>query len=474
MAIIGRTKEIGELQRIFNYRKSAFVAVYGRRRVGKTFMIREAFSQSFDFQCAGLANANLSTQLANFHIALLRCYPNMVSAPSAGDWLSAFEQLIAQLSKSTKKRKLVFLDELPWMDTAQSGFIPALEHFWNSWASTRKDIILIACGSAAGWMISNLINNTGGLHNRVTHRIHLHPFTLQECEQFFKSKQSVYDRYNIMLLYMVMGGIPFYLEQVRPSDSAAQNINRLCFEPDGMLRSEFDNLYRSLFNKAEKHIAIIGLLSKKARGMTRKEIIAGTRIPDGGTLTKILDELAESDFIRKYATYGNRERNSLYQLTDCYSLFYLKWIRNSSDLDANVWISQLDSPRQRAWAGYAFEQACLAHVPQIKKALGITGVQTSTSSWISTGSGTGAQIDLVIDRRDQVINICEMKFSINDFTINKKYSEELKNKLRVFRRETETRKALFLTIITSFGLTKNVYSSLAQNELTMDVLFEEA
>lgn len=374
--------------------------------------------------------------------------------------------------KKPQETKGHFLDELPWMDTAQSGFISALEHFWNSWASARKDIVLIVCGSAAGWMISNLINSRGGLHNRVTHRIRLQPFTLHECELFFKSRQAVYDRYQIMLLYMVMGGIPFYLEQVGVSESAAQNINRLCFQQDGTLRDEFDNLYRSLFNKAEKHIAVIELLSKKAKGLTRQEIIDGAKFSTGGSVTRILYELGESNFIRKYAPYGNKEKNSLYQLTDCYSLFYLKWIKNSSVLDENTWINQLDSPAQRAWSGYAFEQACLAHINQIKKALGISGVQTVTSSWISNNSKQGAQIDLVIDRRDQVINICEMKFSINDYTIDKKYAAELKNKLTAFREETKTKKALFLTLITSFGLTKNTYTSLVQNELTMDVLFE--
>lgn len=308
--------------------------------------------------------------------------------------------------------------------------------------------------------------------NRVTHRIRLQPFTLHECELFFRSRQAVYDRYQIMLLYMVMGGIPFYLEQVRVSESAAQNINRLCFQQDGMLRDEFDNLYRSLFNKAEKHIAVIELLSKKARGLTRLEIIEGAKFTTGGGATRILRELSESNFIRKYAPYGSKEINSLFQLTDCYSLFYLKWIRTSSALDDNTWINQLDSPAQRAWAGYAFEQACLTHVHQIKKALGISGIQTTTSSWISRATKRGVQIDLVIDRRDQVINICEMKFSINTYTIDKKYAGELKNKLTAFRGQAKTRKALFLTFITSFGLTRNTYTTLVQNELTMDVLFE--
>ncbi len=472
MSFIGRDAEIKQLHQIYASDRAAFVALYGRRRVGKTFLIRKTFENQLDFYCTGLASAGTGAQLEVFGVALNR-YANareMQKAPA--DWMAAFRQLIGQLEQNPKKRKLVFLDELPWMDSAQSGFIPALEHFWNSWASARTDIVLIVCGSAAGWMITNLINSKGGLHNRVTHRIRLQPFTLHECELFFQSKQAVYDRYQLLLLYMVMGGIPFYLEQVRVSDSAAQNINRLCFEPDGMLRDEFDNLYRSLFNKAEKHIAVIELLGRKAKGLTRQEIIQGTKFSTGGGVTRILNELSESNFIRKYAPYGSKGRNSLYQLTDCYSLFFLKWIRNSSPLDENTWINQLDSPAQRAWSGYAFEQVCLLHIRQIKKALGISGIQTVTSSWISTSAAKGAQIDLVIDRRDQVINICEMKFSINSYTIDRKYADELKNKLTRFKEETKTRKALFLTMITSFGVARNMHSSLVQNELSMDILFE--
>ena len=472
MGIIGRLKEIRQLEDVYKRGESAFVAVYGRRRVGKTFLIRNAFNQQFDFYCCGIANVNMATQLSNFHTSLLEYDASGTAIDKATDWLTAFNQLAETLKKNRNKRKVIFLDELPWMDTAQSGFIPALEHFWNSWASARNDIILLVCGSAAGWMISNLINNTGGLHNRVTDRIKLQPFSLFECELFFKSKQAAFDRYHTILLYMVLGGIPFYLEQVDITTSAAQNINRLCFGEDGVLKNEFSNLYRSLFNKAEKHIAVIESLSKKMKGLTRQEIIDSSKISNGGGLTRVLGELIESNFIRKYPAYGHVEKNSLYQLTDCFSLFYLKWMKNNNSMDVNTWITQLDSPKQRAWSGYAFEQACLSHIPQIKKALGISSVQASTSAWKSSGSKNGAQIDLVIDRRDQVINICEMKFSINDFTIDKKYDGELRNKLKAFKTESRTRKALYLTFITTFGLTRNTYSNQIINDLTMDILFE--
>ncbi|MCF3110576.1 MarR family transcriptional regulator [Niabella sp. CC-SYL272] len=360
----------------------------------------------------------------------------------------------------------MFLDELPWLDTAQSGFMPALEHFWNSWASSRTDIVLVVCGSAASWMINKLIHNKGGLHNRVTRRIKLEPFSLAECEAFLRSRNAVFDRYQVIQLYMAMGGIPFYLNQVDPGLSAAQNIDRICFSENGLLVTEFDDLYRSLFNKAEKHILVIEALSKKAKGLTRDEIITITKLPNAGSTTRILKELEESGFIRRYHSFGKKERNSLYQLSDFYSLFYLRFIVNRRD--ENNWINGLDDPKHRAWSGYAFEQVCLAHIKEIKQALGISGVQTSVSSW----TGEGAQIDLVIDRKDQVINLCEMKFSINNFSITKKYAEELRNKLTAFREATSTRKTLFLTLITTYGLTRNAYAgSLVQNDLNMEVLF---
>jgi len=471
--IIGRHKELSILQALRTGPSSVFAAVYGRRRVGKTFLIRQAFDNQFAFYLTGMANVNASQQLANFQAALNKFDRTAQEKRPAANWFIAFQQLADILEADKSPRKIVFLDELPWLDTPKSDFIPALEHFWNTWASARTDILLIVCGSAASWMLGKLIHSKGGLHNRVTHRIKLDPFTLSECEEFFKSRSAVFDRYQIILLYMVMGGIPFYLDLVDAGTSAAQNISRLCFDRNGQLRDEFDNLYNSLFNKAEKYIAIIEGLSKRTKGLTRDELIAEAGMPSGGSLTRILKELEESGFIRKYPSYGKKEKNSLYQLMDLYSLFYLRWIRDSSGLDENQWINELDSPRQRAWSGYAFEQICLAHLQELKKALGIAGIQTTTSSWIGTAKTSGAQIDLVIDRRDQVVTLCEMKFSINKFTIDKKYAEELRNKIGLFKEQTGTRKAIYLAMITTYGISRNEYAgSLIQNDLTMDILFD--
>jgi hypothetical protein len=366
----------------------------------------------------------------------------------------------------------LFFDELPWFDTHGSGFIPALEHFWNSWASARNDIILVVCGSAASWMINKLINNKGGLHNRITKRMKIAPFNLRECEMLMQPKNSVIDRYQILQLYMVFGGIPFYWNEVVSGKSAFQNINDVCFTENGLLRNEFPNLFRSLFNNYQNHEAIINALTRKAKGLTRDEIIDLSGLPNAGSTTRILNELEESGFIRKYVPFGKKLRNSLYQLVDFYSLFYLRFIKSSHLVDLPNWLTFLDSPDYRAWSGYAFEQICLYHLPQIKQALGISGVQTSVSSWRSLETGNGAQVDLVIERRDQIINLCEMKFSINAFTIDNKYAEELRNKISMFKQETGTRKSVFLTLITTYGLNANSYASLAQNSLTMNALFD--
>ena len=470
--MIGRKKDLATLTSLLNGNRSEFVAIYGRRRVGKTYLIRTAFQNNFAFQVTGLANATTAQQITNFHVALQKFNPS-ASPTMPTNWFYAFQELIAYLEKQPEGKKVVFIDELPWFDTNTSGFIQAIEHFWNSWASARQDILLITCGSAASWMINKLLNNKGGLHNRVTKRFKIIPFTLSECEQFLKAKNAVFERYQIIELYMVLGGIPFYWDEVETHLSPAQNIENICFTENGLLRTEFGNLFSSLFNHSERHLTVVNALAQKAKGLTRNELMEATGKTNSGHLTALLDELEESGFIRKYAPFGKKTRSSLYQLVDFYVLFYLRFINDTPLFDENNWINALDNPKYRAWSGYAFEQVCLSHTVGIKKALGISGIQTMTSSWRSSSTETGAQIDLVIDRRDQIVNLFEIKFSIDTFSIDKKYAEVLRNKISAFKQETGTRKSVFLTFITTFGLKANQYSmGLVQNDLTMDSLFD--
>ena len=471
--LIGRKKELAVLKGLINGTRSEFVAIYGRRRVGKTYLIRTAFGNNFTFQVTGLSNATTDQQITNFHVALQKFNPS-ASPTIPTNWFYAFQELIRFLEKQPEGQKIIFIDELPWFDTHSSGFIQAIEHFWNSWASARQDILLVTCGSAASWMINKLLNNRGGLHNRVTKRFKIVPFTLGECEQFLKAKNAVLERYEIIQLYMVLGGIPFYWDEVETNLSPAQNIENICFGENGLLRSEFGNLFSSLFSHSERHLAIVNALAQKAKGLTRNEIIEATGKANSGRLTELLEELEESGFIRKYAPFNKKTRSSLYQLVDFYVLFYLRFIRDTPLYDENNWINAVDNPKYRAWSGYAFEQVCLCHIAYIKKALGISGIQTMTSSWRSSSTDSSAQIDLIIDRRDHIINLCEIKFSINPFSIDKKYAEELRNKIGVFKQETGTRKSVFLTFIATFGLKPNQYAlGLVQNDFDMNILFQE-
>ena len=468
--LIGRHQEIKILQENFKSTKSEFVAIYGRRRVGKTFLVREVFNNDFTFYLTGAANVKTKQQLVQFHARMVKHFSdkskNKITFPQ--DWFAAFQQLSEHLEHlPTQKKKVIFLDELPWLDTHGSNFLSGLEYFWNSWASARNDILLIVCGSAASWMIKNLLRNRGGLHNRVTDRIRLTPFNLSETEAFLKSKNILYDRYQIVLLYMVFGGIPYYLERIKLGLSAIQNINNLCFEYNAPFRVEYEDLYASLFKKSEKHQKIIEALSQKRKGLTRKELIKITKLANGGGLTRLLKELEESSFIRSYRSFEKTQKDTLYQLVDLYSLFYLNFIKNSSPDDEHFWVNAMESPIFRAWSGYAFEMVGLHHTNQIKTALGISGVQTSVASW----SSPDAQVDLVIDRKDQVINLCEMKFSIRPFSITKKYAESLRNKIGAFKEGTKTKKSIFLTMITTYGIAQNKYAYLVTNDLTMDILF---
>lgn len=466
MDFAGRTRERGLLNQFATGSRSEFVVVYGRRRIGKTFLIRENFKGKFAFTHTGLANNNTPNQLINFHASLKRYGKQDDKTPK--NWLEAFQQLIDLLEKSPKKKKLVFIDELPWLDTPRSGFLSALEHFWNGWASARKDIVLIACGSAASWIINKLLNSKGGLHNRVTQKIKLEPFTLKECEEYFKLKGIAFTKYQLLQLYMVFGGVPYYLDGVKKGQSAIQSVDELCFSSNALLQNEFENLYASLFTKHQKHVAAIEALSKKNKGLTREELIKLSKLPNGGGTTQILKELEESGFIKRTQPFLNKHRDALYQLNDAFSMFYLRFMKNNPKANKHYWQQNQDSPKYRSWSGIAFEQVCLLHTDQIKKELGISGVQTAIASW----HNSEAQVDLLIDRNDQVINLFELKFSEHEFIITKKYSQELRNKLAVFKTYTKTKKAVYLSMLTTYGTKENGYcSELVQNNLPMNCLF---
>ena len=475
--IIGRKKEQEELRRLHQSDKAEFVVVYGRRRVGKTFLIREFFNDKLDFYHTGLSPLELEgnklqeKQLQSFYFSLKRYGADVDSQPA--NWLEAFEMLIALLEKKGRNKRLtIFIDEMPWMDTPRSGFITALEHFWNGWAAGQSHLMLIVCGSATSWISDKLIQNKGGLYGRTTYEIHLSPFTIGECEAYFKHEHIAMDRYDILQCYMIMGGIPYYLSYLQKGCSLAQNIDRLFFQKDGKLRMEFHRLYASLFTDPETYIKVIRLLGQKREGYTRTEIAKHTGIPYGGGLTKILKSLEVSDFILPYIYYGESSRDTRYKLTDFYTLFYLRFIDKKNNTNPHFWQDNQLSPSLNAWRGFSFEEVCFVHQDKIKQALGIASVHTEISPWRSRQEETEqAQIDMLIDRADRIINVCEMKFMTNDFTIDRQYDAELRRKLDIFTTTTRCRKSLHPTLVTTYGLKQNEYSGRIQNVVTMDDLF---
>ncbi len=471
--IIGREKEINNLRDALAEEYSQFIAVYGRRRVGKTYLIREAFNGEFAFQFTGAANATSKTQLARFADALGEQGLEKVSTPK--NWLQAFgelRRLIKQLP--AEQKKVIFLDELPWMDTPRSGFLSELEVFWNGWASARKDIVLVVCGSATSWMVKKIIKNKGGLHNRLNHRIALKPFSLRLCRELLLSRGINFSDKQVLECYMIFGGVPYYWSLLKKGASLSQEVDRLLFSQDGELHYEFDMLYAALFSNPEPYLKVINVLARKKTGMTRAQILAEVKVESNGHFTEILNNLEWCGFIRSFSLMDNKIKGEMYQLVDHFTLFYYAFMQKRRP--ENYWQSTESSPERNTWRGLAFEKVCLWHVNQIKQKLGISGVLTDVYSWYCTANKElgreGAQVDLVLDRKDGIIDLCEIKYSSDRYTISKSYAAELRRKSSTFAQETRTRKAVHTVMITTDGLLHNVYSGDVQNEVELDDLFK--
>ena len=472
--IIGREKEIHRLKRVLEEQEAQLVIVYGRRRVGKTYLVNEFFDYKFDFKFTGSYNHKKSEQLQNYILEFNRYTKEEHDTPK--DWTEAFFLLRDYLEqKDPGEKQVVFFDEMPWMDNQGSGFLSAFEWFWNSWGSTRKNLVFIVCGSATSWLIDKIDRNKGGLFNRRTCRLYIEPWNLYDTEQYLISRDIYWSRYDITVCYMIMGGIPYYLKLLDRELTLNENIDLMFFRNRSELWDEFDQLYRTLFSNSDKYIKIVEALSKKKKGLSRAEISAATKIPENGTLTKMLTNLIDSGFVRVNDTFGYKNSDKTFQLSDYYTLFYFRFIKDNYGKDEHMWSNTNDNPARQVWQGLTYEQVCKDHIPQIKKKLGISGIMSTVSSWCKKGSDTedGAQIDMLIDRRDHVISLCEDKFSTHEYEITKDYDASLKNKVAVFRDSTKTKKTIQVILITTYGLKKNCYSNYVGKVILMDDLFEK-
>ncbi len=477
--MIGRVEEKTFLKSLLQEEEPQFVAVFGRRRVGKTYLVRESFDYHFTFEHTGISNASITAksykeaQLDKFAESLSRAG---VECGKLNSWEEAFSGLTKVVEKSTERKKVIFIDELSWMDTKNSGLISALESFWNGWATARaqKDVILIVCASATYWIIDNIVNARGGLHNRLTGQIFLQPFTLRECEQYLESKKILFNRHQILQCYMIMGGIPYYWSLLQKGKSLPQNIDRLFFSETGPLKNECDNLYAALFQKPGRYMEIVEALSTTGKGMSRDEISQKTGIALSGDFSKKLTELENCGFIRKYVPYGYKKRNAIYQLIDNFTLFYYKFMRQNI-YDEHFWSNRMNSPSIHAWSGIAFERVCLEHVKEIKKSLGISGVETSVNAWQCRKDAEkgifGSQIDLLIVRKDQVINVCEMKYADAEYKVDEDFDRSMRHKISDLVTMTGTKYAIYPTLITTYGVMETAFAGNLQSVITANELF---
>lgn len=475
--MIGRYSEIQQLNRLYEGNKSEFVAVYGRRRVGKTYLIDEAFEGRITFRHAGLSPADedsnglLHLQLQHFYNSLTT--QGMPECKKPENWLDAFVLLEKFLQdRDDGSRQLVFLDELPWLDTPRSGFIRALEAFWNTWACHRKNLMLVVCGSANSWIQNKLINNHGGLYNRVTCEIKLSPFNLHECEEFYENNGINMSRYDIVQSYMIFGGIPYYMGYINPSMSLAQNVDHLFFQKNAVLKDEYNRLFASIFTSPETVESIVELLYTKTAGYTRKEIVERIKTSDGGSLSKNLNALISSDFVVKYVPFSYGKREEHYKLIDPFCLFYLHFVKKQKSKNEQFWQQNTTAPSVVSWRGFAYENVCFNHINQIKYALGIPAVITESSAWSKKEDDTeGSQIDLLISRNDNVINMCEIKYYSGEFKVDKAYYTKILGRQTMLANHISPKMSVHSTLITTFGLAKNEYSSAFTNVIVLDDLF---
>lgn len=452
--------------------RSEFVVVYGRRRIGKTFLVRRFFKDNYAFSFVGKHEMGREQQLAEFAKELMR-YSHSTFVPQLKNWTEAFDALQRLLETyDIPGKKVVFFDEMPWMDTPKSDFVSALENFWNGWANMRDDIVLVACGSATSWMVDKLLHNQGGLFNRITQKLYLRPFKLSEMEQYLDEKHFGWNRYQIAQCYMILGGIPFYLTLLNPKLSLLSNIDELFFaDAHAMLRTEYNELYSTLFKRPDNYLAVIRMLTERKEGFTRKEINEKTKL-GGAALSKILSDLEQCDFIFSYARYGNAKNNAIYRIKDFYTLFYYKYVNGIDTKDSLRWTHLSSTPQVSSWQGFSFELLCLLHLDEIKKALGIDRILNDASAWRSRQPEQNTQIDLVIERADHNINLCEMKFSSGMYAIDKGYEQKLRERMSIFLAETMTRCSTRITMVTTYGVLQNKHSGIVNDEVLLDDLFE--
>jgi len=483
--LIGREREKSQILELYESKQAEFLALYGRRRVGKTVLVRESFisCDSLYFELTGQKKMKLAKQLSNFVKAYQKTfYPKLKIMPPK-TWSEAFGMLTDAINK-TDKKVVIFLDELPWLAGRKSNLMSALDYVWNTeWVKCPR-VKLIVCGSAASWMIKHIISDKGGLHNRTTDTMLLKPFTLTETKYFLAEKNITLSLIQILQIYMTMGGIPYYLNLIKSGKSATEIISTLCFQENGLLFNEFDKLFDSLFDDSEVYKEIIRIVASKRYGIEKRNLLKQAKFStSGGRFNVRLNELVEAGFIKRMIQ--NKKNEEYYRIIDEYSYFYLKWILPMKDqlLLDNVnqyWQLQMQTSSWKSWAGYTFETICLKHANKLIEKLELSSLVIGAIPWrfISNknpneNESNGAQIDLILQRNDGSVTLCEIKFNLKEIIIDKTFRANLLNKVAAYRKTTKIDEHVFIVMVTCAGVKKNNYAKeLLADQLVLADLFE--
>ncbi len=474
MKLVARSAETDELKRCERSGKSELVCVYGRRRVGKTYLVEQTFSGSFAFRATGVEGGNMRQQLKSFNQRLQEHGDPQRTIPK--NWFEAFSRLDIVLSREDAARspygkKVVFLDEFPWFATARSEFLMAFGEFWNRRGTAGDDIMVVICGSATSWIVGNVLENTGSLYNRVTSQVYLEPFCLGDAERFFVDRGFGWTRSQIAESHMVFGGLPYFLELLDPNESLRANIERLCFAPHALLAHESSKLLEATLKKSPAYDRLLSYLAKHRCGVEKQACFEQTGLAKG-TFARAVDDLLKCGYIREFKVPTKRGKPLFLQLVDPFLLFHYRFLSKKSGDRVGSWSDCIqDEARYKSWRGCSFEILCVLHEAQIKRALGISGVRTRCYPWTSDQGAGGAQIDLVIERDDGIINICEMRCTDRPFSMDAATEASLLNKVDVFKRETGAKNPVKIVVVSASGIAGVAHTEYISRTITLDDLF---
>jgi AAA+ ATPase superfamily predicted ATPase len=404
---IGRKVEIAQLTALIDLPRPSIAVIYGRRRVGKSELIRHVTQGKNVLSFEGLEGQPKHKQIKNFLFQLSA--QSNIREKNISDWPDA---LILLRTLTQDGQWIIILDEFQWMANYQNELVSVIKMIWEKYLSQNPDLTLILCGSIASFMKSKVLKSSA-LYGRTDYELNLHELNLSEISEFFPGKGSD----EVIDTAMLVGGIPKYLELISEYPSLYDALEPLAFSQDGFFKTEYDRLFASHFGKKPIFMKIIQTLATNPYGLTTGKLAKEMQVASGGTLCHQLDDLESAGFLHSIIPFDKPEGSKLrkYILMDAYVRFYHSIIRGSMKETTppnTQFHAIMSSPRYAAWAGMAFEFLCMRHHKEISRILGFHGIPYTAGPFFQrkTLDTPGVQIDLLFERSDKILVLCEMKY----------------------------------------------------------------